>query len=406
MNFELFIARHIVGRKAAKFSKPIVQVAIAAIALGLAVMLLAVAILTGFQKEIREKVVGFGSHIQITAYDENFSYETRPISSNQSFYPSLDTVDGIRHIQVFATKAGIIKSDDLIQGVVLKGVDGAYDWSFFSDKLIEGQVFSTADSIKSNQILISRYLASKLKLKCGDRVRMYFVIDNKPRGRRFDIAGIYETGLEEFDKMMVLGDIRHIQKLNKWSADQVTGFEVFIDDFSRLDQLAARVYHEIGFDLNARSIRELQPQIFDWLELQDMNVIIILVLMVMVAAITMISTLLILILERTNMIGILKALGAPDWSIRKMFLYNAAFIIARGLLWGNLAGIGLGLIQQQFGIIRLSQANYFVSKVPVLLDWEPILILNVGTLIICVAMLLIPSYIIARISPVKAIRFN
>jgi lipoprotein-releasing system permease protein len=406
MNFELFIARRIVAKGSANFSRPIIRIAILSIVLGLAVMIISVAIVTGFQQQIRDKVIGFGSHIQILKYDSNLSLEPEPVAKNQEFYPRLAEEDGIRHIQVFAVKAGIIKTEDQIMGVVLKGIGSDYDWSFFEEKLLEGDPLRVTDSAKSNEILISKKMASKLELKTGDEVRMYFIIDNITRGRKFTVSGIYETGLEDFDNSFVIGDIGHIQKLNNWSGDQVTGFEVLIDDFDRLDEIGDRIYHSIGYDLDARTIKQLYPQMFDWLDLQDMNVIIILVLMVLVSAITMISTLLILILERTNMIGVLKALGSRNWSVRKIFLYNAAYLIGVGLFWGNVFGLALCLVQKYFGIMKLPQESYYVSVVPINLEVLPILALNMGTLLLCVVMLIIPSYIITRITPARAIRYS
>jgi len=291
-------------------------------------------------------------------------------------------------------------------GVVLKGIGSDYDWSFFENKIIDGGPVFVNDSAKSNDVLISSKMASKLKLKTGDETRMYFIIDNLTRGRKFRIAGIYETGLEDFDNTFVIGDIGHIQKLNNWTSDQITGFEVLIDDFNRLDELGELVYDSIGYDLDARSIKHLYPQMFDWLALQDMNVIIIIILMVLVAAITMISTLLILILERTNMIGILKALGSKNWSVRKIFLYNAVYLIGKGLFWGNLFGITICLLQKYFGIMKLPQESYYVSVVPINLEVLPIVLLNLGTLLLCTLMLIIPSYIITRVTPARAIRYS
>jgi len=406
LNFELFISGRINGSNENRFSKPLIRVAIAGIALGLAVMIVAVAIVTGFQQQIRNKVIGFGAHIQIARFDSNNSFEFSPVERNQPFVNTLQKTNGISHIQAFGTKAGIIKTKDQIQGMVLKGVDKDFDWSFFKDKLVEGKVFRVGDTVANDSVIISRSLANLLILKTGENMRMYFIVDNKARGRKFVISGIYDTGLEEFDLMYIYGDIRTIQKLNGWNPNQVSGFEVFIKDFKQLDQMAAVVNDATGFDLKTRTIRELYPQMFDWLELQDMNVIIILVLMVLVAAITMISTLLILILERTQMIGTLKALGASDRSVQRIFLYQAAFILTRGLIWGNITGVVLCLIQQQWGIIKLPTASYFVSVVPINLNILHLFFLNAGTLIICVMMLVLPSYIVSRVSPIKAIRFN
>ncbi|MCX6233547.1 MAG: ABC transporter permease [Bacteroidetes bacterium] len=406
MNFELFIARRIVSKSEASFSRPIIRITILSIVLGLAVMIISMAIVTGFQQQIRNKVIGFGGHIQICRYDMNASYESSPVEKNQDFYPSLEDIRGVKHIQVYAIKAGIIKTEDQIQGVVLKGAGSDHDWSFFSDKMVAGNILSVSDTGKTDDVMISKKIAAKLKFNVGDDLRMYFIIDNTTRGRKFRVAGIFETGLDEFDNTYVFCDIGHIQKLNNWTADQVSGFEVLIDNFRDLDKVAEEVYSHVPFNLDVQTIRQLYPQMFDWLALQDMNVVIILVLMVVVAGITMISTLLILILERTNMIGILKALGTRNWSVRKIFLYNAAWLIGKGLLWGNFFGISLCLLQQKFGLIRLPQESYYVSVVPINLDVWTVVLLNVGTLLICTLMLIVPSYIITRITPMRAIRFN
>jgi len=406
LNTELFIARRILSGNRDNFSRPIVRIAILSIALGLAVMLVSVAIVTGFQTQIRDKVIGFGSHIQITAFNSNVSYESNPIPKKQPFYPGLEKVKGIRHIQVYATKAGIIKTDEQIQGVVLKGIGSDYDWSFFKNKIVEGKPIAISDTGKTDEVLISRNLANMLKLKLHDDLRMYFINQNQTRARKFVIAGIYQTGLEEFDKMYVICDIAHIQKLNNWSTGEVAGFEVLINDFDDLKTMRETVKDNIGYDLKAESIRDMYPQIFDWLALQDTNVAIILTLMVLVSGIAMISTLLILILERTNMIGILKALGMKNSGIRKIFLYNSAYIIGKGLLWGNLAGITLCWLQLHFGIIKLPQESYYVSVVPINLYYLPILLINIGTLLVCMILLIVPSHIISRIQPVKAIRWD
>ena len=406
MNTELFIARRTLSRSKANFSRPVVRIAVAAIALGLAVMFVSVAILTGFQKEIRDKVAGFGGHIQITRFDQNASLEPQPVSIRQGFYPGIGNEKGIRHIQVFATKAGIIKTREQIQGAVLKGVGKDYDWSFFRDRIVEGSLITLPDSGRSNDVLISRPLASLMKLKLNDDIRMYFISGENTLGRKFRIAGIYETGLEEFDRNYVLCDIRQIQKLNNWEPDQVGGFEITLDRFTDLDRLGEYVYQRVGFSLDARTIRQLYPQIFDWLDLHDINVLIILILMILVSGITMISTLLILILERTGTIGILKSLGMRNRGIREIFLYNAAYIIGSGMLWGNAIGLALCLLQKKFGIITLPQESYYVPVVPVNLDLLNILLLNLFSFILCLLMLIIPSYVITKVSPVKAIRFS
>lgn len=406
MNTEFFVARRIVSRNKGNFSRPVVIIAIVAITLGLTVMFVAIAILTGFQKEIREKVIGFGGHIQVSHFMENPSIESRPVEKNQKFLPVLKNTRGIRHIQVYGIKAGIIKTKDQIQGVVLKGIGSDFDWSFFQNKIKEGRRFIVTDTGKTNEVIISKALASLLKLNLNDGLRMYFISGDNTLARKFMISGIYETGLEEFDKLYVIGDIHQIQKLNGWTPEQVGGFEILIKNFKDIDRLGLLVYQQIGFSLDASTIKQLYPQIFDWLDLQDINVLIILILMILVSSITMISTLLILILERTNMIGILKSLGMSNSSIRKVFLYNAVYIIGLGMLWGNIFGFVISLLQQKTGIMTLPQESYYMPVVPIYLNGWNILFLNIFTLVICYLMLILPSFIITRISPIKAIRFS
>lgn len=414
MNTELFIAKRIFSDKTVKkgISQPIVTIAVIGIALGLAVMILSVAIVTGFKSEISNKVIGFGSHIQILNYDSNLSFETAPIDKRQSFNADLNNLKGIKNIQPFAIKAGIIKTEEDIQGIVLKGVDGNFDWSFFDQNMVTGETFRVNDSVKTNDIVISNYIAKLLKLKVGDRIATYFIQD-PPRMRPFTIKGIYETSLAEFDEKFALIDLKHIQKLNNWTDNQISGFEILIDDFSKLDKMSQDVHDIVGFHFNPDgtklkvvSIREKYPQMFDWLDLTDMNVYIILALMIAVAGFNMVSGLLILILERTNMIGILKAMGTKNWSIRKIFLYQSAFLISKGLLWGNIIGIAICFLQVKFQIFKLDPTSYYLDAVPINLKVWHILALNSGTLAITVVMLIVPSYIISRLSPEKTIRFN
>ena len=408
MNTELFIARKILfhsNDKGSLRSKPIVNIAVWAIALGVAVMILSVAILTGFQQQITQKVIGFGGHIQLSDFNDNNSLEAKPIDKNKLKLNELNLLAGVKHTQSFATKAGIIKTNEAIEGVVLKGVSNEYDFSFFKNNLQSGQVISFADSGKSNDILISKKIADKLKFKVGDNLLMYF-IQQPPRMRKFKVCGIYNTGLEDFDDRYVLCDIQHIQKLNDWKPEQVGGAEILLTNFNDLDKVNAIIYNHIGYDLDSKTIREVYPQLFDWLDLQNINVVVILAMMIAVGAINMITALLILILERTNMIGIMKALGSNNVSLRKIFLYQAIYLIGKGLLWGNLIGIGLCLLQLKFGFAHLDQASYYVSTVPIQLNWFYIITLNAGTLLVCSLILILPSYIVTRISPVKAIRFS
>ena len=408
MKFELFIAGRYLRGYGAGFSKPIVRIAVASVAIGLAAMIVSVSVVRGFQNKVGEKVTGFGADIRISSFETTQSFESIPVSKHQPFFPGLESMPGVRYIQVYATKAGIIKTEDQIEGVILKGVGDDYDWNFFNDKLLEGEhpVFTGTDA--SDEVLISKTLSSRLGIETGDPVRMYFIMGDEihPRGRRFTVSGIYETGLEEFDRMYIYGDIRHVQKLNDWEPDQVGGFEVFVEDFGALGEMAEKIYERVGFELNTKTIKELHPQIFEWLSLHDMNAIVIIVLMLVVAAITMISTLLILILERTQLIGILKALGANNASLRKIFLINAVYIVGKGMFWGNVAGVGICLIQLYTGILKLNQESYYVSEVPVELGIDMLLILNLSTFLVCSLLMILPSYVIRRIAPIRIIRYG
>ncbi|MEA3446854.1 MAG: ABC transporter permease [Bacteroidota bacterium] len=414
MNTELYIARRLLKGKKNKqnYSRPIVNIAVAGIALGLIVMIIAVSVLTGFKQEISDKVSGFGSHIQVTNYDSSSSYETKPITENQDWQDEVRELDHVTHIQRYITKAGIIKTEAYLEGVMLKGVDTDFDWSFFEKYLIEGSIPEITDSTTSNDVLISENLARRLKLNTGDDIRMYF-IQEPPRMRKFEISGIYNTQLEELDKVFIFVDIKHLRKLNNWDENQISGFEILIDDFDYLFETDMAVTRIVGNNyspdlesLRVRNITAQYPQIFDWLNLQDTNMWVILILMVVVAGFNMVSGLLIIILERTNMIGILKSMGTTNFSIRKVFLYHAVFLISRGLLWGNLFGIGLCLLQQQFGIIKLDPGSYYVSMVPINLNIVHILILDAGTMLVTILMLILPSMLVTRISPSEAIKFE
>lgn len=368
-------------------------------------MTLSLAIVQGFQTEIKKKVIGFGSHIQITKFDSKNQIEALPISINKDFYPDLKNEKGIKHIQVFANKGAILKTDEDNLGVIIKGIGSDFDWSFFENYIVEGEKLNIDSTKKTNHILISESIAKKLHLKLKDEVLCYF-IQQPPRYRKFVISGIYNTGLGEMDEKVVIADIGHIQKINNWEDHQVGGFEVLIDDFDKIDEMDELVYNRIGYDLVSTSIKEIRLDIFNWLELQDMNVIVIISLLILVCGIDIISALLILILERTNMIGILKALGSRNKSIRKIFIYNAGYLILSGLVYGNILGIGLSLLQLKFGFLTLPQEAYFIDVVPIELNFLNLLLLNIGTLITCLLMLIIPSNIIANIDPIKSIRFD
>jgi lipoprotein-releasing system permease protein len=404
LNTPFFIARRM-GAEKKNLTSLVKLIAILSISLGLTVMIIAVSVVTGFQIEIRNKVIGFGSHIQISNFDHNISYETNPIHKDQEFYEPVSMLPGIQSTHVFSTKPGIIKTRDEIHGVIFKGVGSDYDWDFFQDKIIDGAIAQFSDSVRINDIIISNYIAKLLLLKTGDDVLVYFIQD-PPRVRKFTIAGIYETGLDEMDKLFILGDINHVQRLNNWESDQVGGIGIVLEDFKQTNQVNEMIREIIPYTLNTRTINEIYPQIFDWLALLDMNVYVIIIIMILVAGINMITTLLISVLEKTNLIGILKALGASNQMVRKIFLYNAGFLIARGIIIGNILGIGISLLQHYTGLIKLSQESYFVDVVPINISVPYILLLNAGTFAICMLMLILPSYIISRISPVKAITFR
>ncbi len=405
MNIALFIARRLIGKNEYQFSKPIIRIAITAIALSLSVMLLSLAIIKGFQNEIRDKVIGLSSHIQVTDFSDGNSYESTLLSDSDTLKQLLQNVEGIKHIQSYATKAGIIKTKDEIQGVVLKGVSNDFDPNFLKSKLIEGEIPLFGGETKSNNIVLSSTIAKQLNLKLMDDLHMYF-IQQPVRVRKFTIVGIYETGVAEYDNMLVFGDIGHIQKLNKWTNKDVGALEIQIDNFDDLELITQRVYSEIGYSLNAKNVIDLNPQLFDWLDLQNLNVKVILILMLIVGAINMITALFILILEQTQLIGTLKSLGSSNWNIRKIFLYHSAYLISKGLLFGNLIGISLAIIQKKFQLVTLNPDTYYMSFIPIDLNWVNFLVLNIGTLLVCLSILIIPSYLISKINPVRAIRFE
>ena len=412
MNFEYFIARRIAAHKDYKssISAPIIKIAILAISLGMITMLISVATSVGLQKKIKEKVSAFNGDLIITNFDTNNSDDSQvPISMQQDFYPNFTISDNVSHIQITASKGAVIRTQTDFEGVIVKGVGPDYNWSYFEDFLTQGVLPTYTAPQMSNQVLISEYLANRLGLKVGDKALAYFFNKNSstpPRTRAFTISGLYNSGFQQFDAQFIIGDIRHIQRLNKWEPDQIGAFELFVKDFDLIEQTNNEVYDAIGSMLDTQTIRNRFYAIFEWLELFDFNVILIIVMMIIVAGFNMITALLVLILERTKMIGILKALGSDNWSVRKIFIYNAMYLVGVGLFWGNIIGIGLLLLQQHFDLFALDPNTYYVSQVPVYLHWSYIVALNFGTLVLCFLILLIPSYIISKISPVKAIRFE
>lgn len=419
MNLELFIARKIYANRQGEksVSLPAVRIAVAGIALGLVVMMLAVSIVVGFKQEIRGKVIGFGSHIQISNLDNNSSFESAPIRVTDSLMSELRATPEITHIENYITKPGIIKTDTDFQGVVYKGIDAAYDWTFIRESLVEGEIPEYfPDSLNGalangTQVIISRTLADMLDLKVGQSFMSYFVQENI-KARKFYVSGIYQTNFVDFDKLFIFSNLPTLRRLNEWEDDQVSGVEMIVKDYDRVEKITEDLYYRLetldsgGTGYYVRSIRDLHPQIFSWLDLMNINVWIILLLMTLVAGFTMISGLLIIILERTNMIGILKSMGSPDVSIRKVFLYVSAFLIGRGMIWGNVIGLTVCGLQYYFGIFKLDPTMYYLTAVPIAWNFWYFVLIDVGTLIVTMLMLLGPSLIISRISPAKSIRFE
>jgi len=375
-------------------------------------MIISLAVVTGFKKEIRNKVVGFGSHIQIVNFDANNSFESIPISSDQNFLQTIESIPQVKHLQVFATKPGIIKAGRENQGVIAKGVGSDFDWSFFNKNLVEGSSFLVNDSVKTNEVLISKRLSSLLKLNVGEEFIMFF-FGERPRPRRFKINGIFETSLEDFDEQFILVDIGHIQKLYDWDEDQISGFEILIEDYSKIDDITSTIRNIAGFEflddgsrLRIVNIIEKYPQIFHWLNLLDMNVFIILLLMIVVAVVNMISGLIIIILDRTNTIGLLKSIGACNQMLKRIFLYQAFFLILKGLVIGNIIAIALCYVQDRFQCIKLNRSSYFIDYVPINLTPEIFVFTNIGSLILIFLAMFMPALIIMHIDPVKTLRYN
>ena len=415
MNYELLIARRIYSDKGDKrrVSKPAIQIATAGVAIGLAVMIVSVCIILGFKHTIRDKVIGFGSHIQVADFMTLQTGEQYPIAMSDSMMDVLKRMPGVSHVERYAMKQGILKTDRDFLGVMLKGIGPEYDTTFIHQNMVEGTIPRFSDKQSGNQLLISQTMADKLQLKSGERIFAYFIDPNGVRARRFTISGIYQTNLAQYDQTVCFSDLYTTVRLNGWQNDQVSGAELRIDDFSQLDRVEEGIVKNInrttdayGATYSSKTIRELNPQIFSWLDLLDLNVWIILALMISVAGITMISGLLIIILERTSMIGTLKALGAHNRSIRKTFLWFAVLVIGRGLLIGNVIGIGLVVLQLTTGVVKLNPATYYVSTVPAELNIPLILALNLATLLICIFILIAPSYLISHIHPAKSMRYE
>lgn len=411
MKLEYFIAKRIVRTKKQKssVSAPIIKIAITAIALGMIMMLISVATGLGLKYKIRDKISAFSGNIIITHYDSNVTDVTlKPLELNQKFYPTFKEVEGIEKVQVYASKAGIIRTDTAFEGIVYKGVDSLYDLKQIEEYLIEGRLPKFGKQM-GNEILLSEYLANRLQFSLGDKVTTYFMKEwgnQLPNIRQFEIVGIYNSGLQQFDENVVIGDLKHVQRLNRWTENQVGGFELFVNDFDKIEEIGEQVYLELPSTIDSKTIIDKYAAIFNWIDMFDFNITIIIVIMISVASINMIVALLVLILERTQMIGILKALGASNWKIRKIFLYQAFYLIFKGLLYGNVIGLGMLYLQKYTGFIKLDPSAYYVREAPVLIRFSDVLLLNIGVILIAMLVLLIPSYLITKISPVKAIRYD
>ncbi|MBO9675081.1 MAG: ABC transporter permease [Sphingobacteriaceae bacterium] len=406
MNFEYFIAGRIAIKSERTFSKLIVRIAIAGVMLSLAVMILSIAIIKGFKTEIRDKVRGYLGDIQITRYDLNNSFEHSPFVFDEGTKKMLKNDPDIEYYYPFATKPAILSANNEIEGINFKGIDKNYKWDYIKKHLISGTIINFSDStVAMQELLISNYTAKRLKLKTGDDFIMYFV-QNQLRPRKFKIVGIYDIGVEDIDKGFVLGNLNIIKRLNNWDANEIGGVEIRIKDFNRLKPIADNIYEKLPRNLRSYSIEENFPNIFTWLGLLDVNTKVLLILMLIVGVINMITALLIMILEKTNMIGMLKSFGASNWSIMKIFLYNAAYLIGIGVLLGNILGLGLGFLQQATHIFKLNQASYFLAYAPIEFHFIDVLLLNVVTIVVCLTVLIIPSLLISKVSPLKAIRFK
>lgn len=414
MNLPFFIAKRIYSDQGdkRKVSRPAIRIATIGVAIGLAVMIVTVSVVLGFKHTIRDKVVGFGSHIQIQNMLTFLSTDSYPIIINDSVMRSYEQIEGVKHVERYAYSQGILKTDDDFLGVMFKGVGPEYDLNFLSKHLLEGEIPVFSDTTSTNKILVSKMIADKLRLKAGDRIFAYF-IGESVRTRRFTITGIYQTNMTRFDESLCFTDIRTTQKLNDWNDEQCSGAEITVKNFEQLqntaDEFIEKVNRQTDKDMNtysSQTIYEAYPQVFHWLELLDINVWIILVLMVCVAGFTMISGLLIIILERTQMIGVLKAVGARNKTIRHTFLWFAAFIIGQGLIIGNLLGLGIIALQKYSGLVKLDPQTYYVSEAPMEINIPLFVLLNIATLIICVFVLIAPSYFISHIHPAKSMRYE
>lgn len=409
MKFELFIAQRIIRNRSAtrKVAKPVLTISIWAISLGILIMILAISTGNGLRNAIKNKITGFGGDIQVLNYQPSPTYEQSPVILSDSLLQSIQQRDEISLMQPYARKAGILKNEDLFEGAVIKGVGPNYSWEFFSKFITAGKIPRFSKDDYQDSILISEKLATILDLNLGEQCEMYFIRPNKaPLRRKFTIAALFKTDFEEIDAAFLIGDINHVRRLNNWKNKEVGGYEVFLAPNNDGEDISKSLRTILPFEYDAISARQLNAQLFQWLDLFDLNIVIILIIIIAVATINMSIALLILIMERTTMIGLLKAMGANNFTIQKIFLINAAVLIGKGLLYGNLIGLGLAYLQQEYGFIKLDPETYYVSVVSVDINLLHIAGINLLTLVICLICLLLPSYLISRIAPNKAIRFD
>ena len=404
LNF--LLSRRILKDKGDRFSRPIVHLSIGGVSLGLVIMMIAIGVTSGYKQTIRNKVIAMGSHIRITHFDQNYSFEQVPVNRHRACLQQLTDNPEVLQVQNFATKMGIIKTTDQVEGVVLKGVDGTFSWDFFQKNIVEGEGFCTSDTAPNNSIIISKRMSDKLQLKVGDKVHTYFVQD-PPRQRSFKVSGIYETGLPEYDNMFALVDLRHVQRLNDWEDSLVSGVEVLTRDYDKIDETGNYIHRHIDYDLKAETIKQTYPEIFEWIALFDMNVAVLLIITTCVCLMTMMSIFFIIVLEQTQTIGILKSLGMKTKQVVGTFMLVAGDILLKGMLIGDAVAILLGVLQQKFHLIKLNPDTYYVSYVPIHFDWMQVLLLNAGVFAVCMAVLLIPAWVVSqKITPVSAVQFE
>ncbi len=407
-----FIARRLIAESGGRRNSVMVKVATLSVGIGIAVMLLAVGVISGFKHEIADKLTGFNAQVRIVHYDQSNPLETQPISENQPFLSLLPQVDGFSRMNRYATAGGIVKGEEAIQGIVLKGVGDDFDWSFFRKSLLEGELPDVGDSVRNKDVLISKKLARQMGLEVGGKMEVVFVRE-PPRRDLFRVAGIYDTGLGEMDQVTVLTDLRNVQRINGWEPEEITGYEIDGTRFADIGPFSTRVFDavnsvsdQIDGQLMVVNLREQNPVLFDWLDTHNLNGVIIITVMLLVAVFNMIAALLIILLEKTSMVGILKALGMENRDLQKLFIYRSAYIILKGLFWGNLVGLALCFVQQWTGFLKLNAEGYFLSVVPVHVPWEAVVALNAGAFAVIVVLLTLPTLVIARVLPEKTIRFE